>query len=821
MTPQDGSGGEERTLTARHAVALCTGTGAALPDMPGIAEARPWTSREATSAGTVPDRLIIVGGGVVAAEMATAWCGLGSRVTVLVRGSGLLARIEPFAGELVAETLREAGAEIRTGTAVKGLARPGGAEGPVTVTLESGEQLEADEVLFATGRAPHTADLGLETVGLEPGGWLTVDETCRVKDVPDGWLYAAGDINHRALLTHQGKYQARIAGAAIGARARGVERLDTGRWGEYATTADEAAVPQVVFTDPEVAAVGLTAEQAESEGRNIRVVDYDMGQVEGAVLFADGYRGRARMVVDLDRDHLIGVTFVGPGVSELLHSATVAVAGEVPSTASGTRCRHSPRSARSGSGCWRRTGGEGGVDGARRGVPAELERILGEPRAGHRVVSPWSLPVDNVGMSQQGDRRRHEDDWWGELYDPRRADAGPAAASDSVDDRFDSASRTLAGDEDAGNRRPAAGAPWGPRTGEPGGAAPGSDADAGAGPQGWRSPADEEPGATLPTQDRAGSGASPSAGGNAGSGAVPPSEGRGGSGTGPGRTGPGAAWGGGGAGAAQGGADPGDAPGRAEPSDTPGRTGPASAPGRTGSGSAPDSTSRGRAPGPTRPGSSPGPTSPAGAPGSASPADAPGSTNPASAPGPTNWESSPGPASRSDGPGPTNPADAPGPTNPAGERGSTNPGASEPTNPAGAPGPTSPGSGPGRTGPVGGSGRTGPVDAPGRTGPVGGPGRTGPVGAPGSVARAGHPGGAGCPGRPCRPRGRVGPGCRLRRRGRCGRIRRGPGGPRRPRTSGTSRPRTRPSRPRFPSPIRRISGTWSPTPCSRAPGTAR
>ncbi|MCQ8192488.1 dihydrolipoyl dehydrogenase family protein [Streptomyces rugosispiralis] len=330
VTPPDGSDGAERTLTARHAVAVCTGTRAALPDMPGIAEARPWTSREATSSATVPERLIIVGGGVVAAEMATAWCGLGSRVTVLVRGSGLLNRIEPFAGELVAETLREAGAEIRTGTSVKGLARPGGVAGPVTVTLESGEQLEADEVLFATGRAPHTADVGLDAVGLEPGGWLKVDETCRVTDVPDGWLYAAGDVNHRALLTHQGKYQARIAGAAIGARARGVERLDTGRWGEYATTADEAAVPQVVFTDPEVAAVGLTAEQAESEGRNIRVVDYDMGQVEGAVLYADGYRGRARMVVDLDRGHLVGVTFVGPGVSELLHSATVAVAGEVP-----------------------------------------------------------------------------------------------------------------------------------------------------------------------------------------------------------------------------------------------------------------------------------------------------------------------------------------------------------------------------------------------------------------------------------------------------------------------------------------------------------
>ncbi|MET7761004.1 protein phosphatase 2C domain-containing protein [Streptomyces sp. NPDC005393] len=108
-------------------------------------------------------------------------------------------------------------------------------------------------------------------------------------------------------------------------------------------------------------------------------------------------------------------------------------------------------------------------------------------------------------MSQQGDRRGHEDDWWGELYDPGRADAGPAAAADSVDDRFDSASRTLAGaDGDseggAGGRRPAAGAPWGPRPGEPGGAAPGPDAVAGGGPQGWRSPGGGEgPGAAPPS----------------------------------------------------------------------------------------------------------------------------------------------------------------------------------------------------------------------------------------------------------------------------------------------------------------------------------
>ncbi|POX40795.1 pyridine nucleotide-disulfide oxidoreductase [Streptomyces sp. Ru73] len=315
-------------LTARHAVAVCTGSSAALPDLPGLATARPWTSREATSAQTVPGRLVVVGGGVVAVEMATAFQALGSEVTMLVRGSGLLARMEPFAGELVAEALKEAGADLRWDTSVEEVHRAD-PDGPVTLTLSGGERLEADEVLFATGRAPRTDDLGLETVGLTPGSWLEVDDSCRVTAVEGGWLYAVGDVNHRALLTHQGKYQARIAGAAIAARARGDEP-DTGRWSAYAATADTAAVPQVVFTDPEAASAGLTVAEAERAGYRVRSVDVDLGGVAGASLYADGYCGRARMVVDLDREVVLGVTFVGPGVGELLHSATVAVAGEVP-----------------------------------------------------------------------------------------------------------------------------------------------------------------------------------------------------------------------------------------------------------------------------------------------------------------------------------------------------------------------------------------------------------------------------------------------------------------------------------------------------------
>jgi dihydrolipoamide dehydrogenase len=316
-------------LSARHAVAICTGSRTAMPDLPGIAEARPWTNREVTSASAVPDRLAIIGGGGVGTEMASAYRGLGARVTMLVRDRRLLTRMEPFVGELVARYLSDAGVDLRTGVSVEELSRPG-SNRPVTLRLDDGSKVEADEVLFATGREPRTYDIGLESVGLTPGSWLEVDDTCRVQALGDGWLYALGDVNHRALLTHQGKYQARIAGAAIGARAAG-RPLDTSPWGAHVATADSHAVPQVFFCDPEATAVGLSAEQAERAGHRTRVVDVDLGQkVEGALEYADGYQGRARMVVDLDRNYLLGVTFVGPGVAELLHSATVAVAGQVP-----------------------------------------------------------------------------------------------------------------------------------------------------------------------------------------------------------------------------------------------------------------------------------------------------------------------------------------------------------------------------------------------------------------------------------------------------------------------------------------------------------
>jgi pyruvate/2-oxoglutarate dehydrogenase complex dihydrolipoamide dehydrogenase (E3) component len=326
-----GADGTVTTLTARHAVVVATGSSALLPGIAGLREAAPWTSREAAAAGKVPARLAIIGGGVVAAEMATAFAALGSAVTVLAR-DGLLPQAEPFAGERVRKSLEEAGALVHLGAEAVSVNRDG--DGTVHLTLADGEQVEADELLVAVGRTPNTRDIGLDQVGLRPGGWLTVDGTLRVTGqdgapVGGGWLYAAGDVNHRVLLTHQGKYQARAAGDVIVARAKG-EAVDDRPWGRHVAPADERAVPQVVFTDPEVASVGLTAAAAAAAGLRTRVVDYDLGAVAGAALHADGYQGDARMVIDEDRQVIVGCTLAGPDVAELLHAATIAIVGEVP-----------------------------------------------------------------------------------------------------------------------------------------------------------------------------------------------------------------------------------------------------------------------------------------------------------------------------------------------------------------------------------------------------------------------------------------------------------------------------------------------------------
>ena len=324
--------GVETVLRARHAVVVATGSEPALPDVDGLAGAAPWTSREATSAQEVPTSLTILGGGVVAVEMAVAYTDLGASVTVLVRGDRLLARAEPFAGREVASALVALGVDLRTGAAVTSVHR---APDGVHVTLGDGGEVVSEQVLVATGRAPRTADLGLEVLGLCPGARLEVDESMTVRAVAGGWLFAAGDVTGRTATTHQGKYDGRVAGDVVAARF-GTSEADrqaegaAGRWSRYRASADGAGAPQVVFSRPEVAWVGLTEQAARDAALDVRVVQYDVSAVSGAAVAADGYAGTAQLVLDDARGLVVGATFTGPDAAELVHAATVAVVGQVP-----------------------------------------------------------------------------------------------------------------------------------------------------------------------------------------------------------------------------------------------------------------------------------------------------------------------------------------------------------------------------------------------------------------------------------------------------------------------------------------------------------
>jgi dihydrolipoamide dehydrogenase len=303
----------DEVLRARKAVVVATGSGPLLPPIPGLAEAAPWTNRQATTARDVPGRLLVLGGGVVGVEMAQAWSSFGASVALVEAEPRLLGREEEFAAEEVAAGLRAAGVELHLGARATGVAR--GEGGQVRLELDDGTGLAGDELLVAIGRRPYTDDLGLETVGLVPGESIAVDD--RMRAGGSDWLYAIGDVNGRALLTHAGKYQARVASQTILGR-------------EARATADGPVSPRVIFTDPQVAAVGHTLATARDAGLKVRAVDHPTSAVAGASFVGREAPGTARLVIEEGRDVVVGATFTGPEVAELLHAATIAVVGEVP-----------------------------------------------------------------------------------------------------------------------------------------------------------------------------------------------------------------------------------------------------------------------------------------------------------------------------------------------------------------------------------------------------------------------------------------------------------------------------------------------------------
>ncbi|WP_018638141.1 dihydrolipoyl dehydrogenase family protein [Parafrankia elaeagni] len=350
-----GPGGAEHVLAAARAVVLATGTRATLPPIPGLAEAEAWDNRAATGARAVPRRLAVLGGGAVGAELAQAFRRLGSEeVTVVEGGPRLLAREEPFAGGEVRAAFESEGITVLTGRRAVSVRRegaphgggapgpgstpwaePGGrparaaggpSRGPVVLGLDdagSPDRIVADELLVAVGRTAASADLGLSAVGLPDHGFVEVDTRMRVTGVAGDWLYAVGDLNGRALLTHVAKYQARVAADVISGRADPAGRPAADR-------ADPDVVPRVTFTDPQVSAVGRTERAAREAGLDVRAVAVPTASVAGSSVRGTDAVGTSQIVVDVARRVLVGATFVGHDTQEMVHAAAIAITGAVP-----------------------------------------------------------------------------------------------------------------------------------------------------------------------------------------------------------------------------------------------------------------------------------------------------------------------------------------------------------------------------------------------------------------------------------------------------------------------------------------------------------
>ena len=302
-------------LVARRAVVLSPGTAPMIPPVPGLREAQPWTNREATTTKKLPGSLLVLGGGAVGVELAQAFATLGVHVTLLEREGRILERDEAFAADLVAEGLKAAGVKILCDVEATSVAR--GVDGRVTVETKEAGTLVADQLLCASGRRQTTDTLGLETIGLDAGSPpepIAVGDDLRVPG--HDWLYVIGDANGRQLLTHEGKYQARVAADVI--------------CGRDVRLRDNAPPPRVTFTEPQVAAVGHTLATAQEAGIDARVVDVSTQGTAGATFHGKGTGGTSRIVVDEQRRVIVGATFVGSDVAEWLHAATIAIVGEVP-----------------------------------------------------------------------------------------------------------------------------------------------------------------------------------------------------------------------------------------------------------------------------------------------------------------------------------------------------------------------------------------------------------------------------------------------------------------------------------------------------------
>lgn len=304
----------DETYTARLGVVLATGTSPAIPPVPGLVEAAPWTNRDVFKIREVPASLIVLGGGAIGLELAQAFSRFGCKVTVVEALDRILAPEEPESSELVAKVLRSEGIEIRTGSAAATVSR--GVDG-VLLTLADGSEVRANEILVAAGRSPNVRGIGLESVGLDETARPTfaVDERMRVTGV-DG-IWAIGDIAGKGAFTHMAVYQAAIA-------------FDDITGASEPRVAQDHAVSRVTFTDPEVGSVGMTEAQARAAGLDVNVGLANSATSSRGWLHGEGNEGLMKLIVDAEKGILVGATSVGPRGGDVLSMFNLAVHARIP-----------------------------------------------------------------------------------------------------------------------------------------------------------------------------------------------------------------------------------------------------------------------------------------------------------------------------------------------------------------------------------------------------------------------------------------------------------------------------------------------------------
>jgi dihydrolipoamide dehydrogenase len=291
-------------------IIVATGSDARIPPIDGLVAAGYWTNREATTLTDIPQSVVILGGGPVGVELGQFMRRFGARVTIVDHGDRLISREDPVVGELIATALRDEGIELRLGSKAVSVQRR---DGERVVALDDGEQVSGRELLVATGRAPRVHDIGLESIGITPDpAGLQVDERCRAAE----GVWAIGDVTGVLAFTHVGMYQGRITAADIAGET---------------VRADYTAIPRVVFTDPEIAAVGLTEHQAREQG--IRVATSRVALADAIArpwTYEQNPGGDLGLICDRERQVLIGAWAVAPLAGEWIHYAALAIKTQTP-----------------------------------------------------------------------------------------------------------------------------------------------------------------------------------------------------------------------------------------------------------------------------------------------------------------------------------------------------------------------------------------------------------------------------------------------------------------------------------------------------------